>query len=1113
MSTWMRVAAGWTLWVALSLMAMGGDVPFRPALPGTTLQDFVKSPDRVAARLAPAVPPDLVDEGDSYALPNGKPVHLLRSRNSVAIRFAQGVASAKGLSELKARKEIPAHEVVARPSFGKKGGLHIVRSVAKGASLDPKMVQSGASVAYARHVLVDPKTKMRMIPTDEVLARFSDRTSPAAMSAAAGKAGLQIEDSRGGGKINVVRLRLLHPKTSDPLVAARVLAAEKGVVWSQPNFTREMRHFFTPSNPLFGDQQALHNGGQNFAVPGADVDAAHAWDRTTGNNSLVIAIIDDGVDISHPGLRIFTNPGESGNGKETNGVDDDGNGLVDDVHGWDFADNDNDPSPVGTNGHGTGTAGIAAAIFGSQAQTAGIAPGCTILPVKVADDTGTFTTDDVIGEAILYAAQYADVLSNSWGGGSQSAYIDDAINYAVTQGRQGKGCPVFFATGNYASTWFSGGGRYRLSTATLNGSYYYGFYYRKGLDSGGEDTVRIDNVCVLDADGYSHLTSVLYDEDFESFIEFDPFLLTRSGWWQYLTSDSTIPYWTMDTNNALTGTGGIFSAASPPLINKDDYSVLVTPPLAVTGVETVAFAGSVSIADDSDFYVLVFDGTTGVFLGAYGPWNGTPDYVDPSVGYPASNPQTIAVGAATDCDLRSDYSEYVGHLDFVAPSNGGWNDIATLDPEGDVGWTPEDYKMNFGGTSAATPLAAGIAALMLSQNPSLTAEEVRTLMHNTCDQIGGVTYGPDGTSPMYGYGRVNAAKAVASALPTLSIQDAEAFVKVTDSAVPMTFVINLDAPTIRDVTVDVSVTDGTALAGTNYLSAPATLTIPAGSTSVNYTVTIYGGVIPPSGAAFTVTMANPSNASLGASFATGTIYPLPTVGIQGATVSEGASGIATAMVFAVTLDVATIRDVTVNALVTDGTAVAGTNYLAGPTVITVPAGSTSASYTATVNGGTLARPTGTFTVTLSNPTNAELGASQATGTIRALDSDGDGMPDYWEVLHGLNPFDSSDASLDADSDGFTNLQEFQMGTDPRDPGSRFSISSVQPSASGESMVIGFNTVADRTYRVEFKNDLNDPAWQVLGTDILGTGGAVQVVDTVSTATTPTRFYHVVVWPP
>ncbi|MDB6119528.1 MAG: hypothetical protein JWO08_3309, partial [Verrucomicrobiaceae bacterium] len=711
------------------------------------MADFAKKPGSFAAlpiREAPGAP---VDAGDFYTLPDGNKVPLLRSKDSVAVRFAPGVQEAKAMGSLKSRRNLPAHEETDRATFGKKGGFHLLRSRRKGTPLDAKTVQSDALVAYAHPVLVDPKTKLRMIPTDEVLVRFRDGTTPQAMVNAIARSGLQIVPDAKKNKVPVVHLRLRRPKTSDPLVAARTLATMKDVTWAQPNFVREIRHYFTPSNSLFPHQQSLLNTGQNGALAGAHVDAVHAWDKTTGNSSVVVAIIDDGVDITHPGLHIYTNPAET-----SNGVDDDNNGLVDDVHGWDFADGDNNPSPVGFNGHGTGTAGIAGGTFGSLAQAAGIAPGSTILPVKIADDTGEFSSDDVIGSAIIYAADHADILSNSWGGGGQSPYIDDAINYAVLLGRGGKGCPVFFATGNSASTWYSGGGRFRLSTQSLSGPYYYGFYYRKGEHSGGEDTVRIDNLCILDADGYTHKTTSLLDEDFETAIGLDPFLITTSGWWQYLTSDFNIPNWTVTNTNALTGTGGAWSAASPPLFSPGDYSVLVTPPFEVTGEETVAFAGSISIADDSEFYVIVFDGITGSFLGAYGPWNGAPDYVDATVGYPASNAQAIAVGAATDRDLRSDYSQYLGHLDFIAPSNGGWNDIATLDPVGDVGWTGEDYKLNFGGTSAATPLAAGIAALMLSRNPDLTAEEIRTIMHKTCDKVGGVTYAQDGTHPMYGYG-------------------------------------------------------------------------------------------------------------------------------------------------------------------------------------------------------------------------------------------------------------------------------------------------------------------------------------------------------------------------
>ena len=87
------------------------------------------------------------------------------------------------------------------------------------------------------------------------------------------------------------------------------------------------------------------------------------------------------------------------------------------------------------------------------------------------------------------------------------------------------------------------------------------------------------------------------------------------------------------------------------------------------------------------------------------------------VSYPASNQYTVAVGASTDFGRRSDYSQYGADLDFVAPSSGGLKDIFTTDRTGIKGDDPNNYSPYFGGTSAATPLASGVAALMLSRNP------------------------------------------------------------------------------------------------------------------------------------------------------------------------------------------------------------------------------------------------------------------------------------------------------------------------------------------------------------------------------------------------------------
>jgi subtilisin family serine protease len=142
-------------------------------------------------------------------------------------------------------------------------------------------------------------------------------------------------------------------------------------------------------------------------------------------------------------------------------------------------------------------------------------------------------------------------------------------------------------------------------------------------------------------------------------------------------------------------------------------------------------------------------------------------------GYTA-NPDVLAIGACTEHDTPAPYSDFGPELFACAPSSGGAGEAAilTTDLRGEAGYGGAlggadpggDYTDLFGGTSAAAPLAAGIAALVLSANPGLGAGELRALLRATADRIGpAADYGPDGHSEHYGYGRLNAARAVAAA--------------------------------------------------------------------------------------------------------------------------------------------------------------------------------------------------------------------------------------------------------------------------------------------------------------------------------------------------------------
>ncbi len=191
------------------------------------------------------------------------------------------------------------------------------------------------------------------------------------------------------------------------------------------------------NDPKFDELWGLHNTGSNDptgmtgGVAGADVDALRAWDITKGSKSVKIAVIDTGIDYNHPDLaeNMWVNEAEA-NGEA--GVDDDGNGFVDDIHGYDFANNDGDP--MDGQSHGTHCAGTIAAVHDNGEGVAGVMSEATLVAIKFLTDAGSGTTADAI-EAIDYATSLdVDIMSNSWGGGGRSQALADAISRAEEKG-------------------------------------------------------------------------------------------------------------------------------------------------------------------------------------------------------------------------------------------------------------------------------------------------------------------------------------------------------------------------------------------------------------------------------------------------------------------------------------------------------------------------------------------------------------------------------------------------------------------------------------------------------------------------------------------------------
>ena len=201
------------------------------------------------------------------------------------------------------------------------------------------------------------------------------------------------------------------------------------VEYAEPNYI--VRAVLMPNDPQFAQLWGLHNTGQTGGTPDADIDAPEAWDIHRGSSDVIIAVIDTGVAYNHPDLddgldsNIWTNDVEL-NGIP--GIDDDGNGYVDDIYGWDFVGEDNDPTDFYA--HGIHVAGTVAAIGSNATGITGVNWLASIMPLRIFGAFGYGDAAKAI-EAIFYAVDNgARVINASWGGEGFSQALYDAISYA-----------------------------------------------------------------------------------------------------------------------------------------------------------------------------------------------------------------------------------------------------------------------------------------------------------------------------------------------------------------------------------------------------------------------------------------------------------------------------------------------------------------------------------------------------------------------------------------------------------------------------------------------------------------------------------------------------------
>jgi subtilisin family serine protease len=281
-----------------------------------------------------------------------------------------------------------------------------------------------------RNSIIDADPNLAFDPTS-VVVKFADGATEAQRAV--------IRAAIGGGVIETWPLvpgleHLAIPgRVEDAIDAVSLLGEATGAVeFVEPDFIAHLGG--VPNDAGFAQLWGMNNTGQTVnsdpGAAGADVDANLAWDVWTGSSNFVVGMADSGIRGTHEDLAAnrWTNPGEIAN----NNFDDDGNGRVDDTWGWDFYNNDKDPTD--DNGHGTHTAGTVGAVGNNGKGVAGVCWNVKLCGLKIANRSGSISLTAAISAIDYCIAKGIKVSNHSWGGGTSSSSFSAAVDRARNAG-------------------------------------------------------------------------------------------------------------------------------------------------------------------------------------------------------------------------------------------------------------------------------------------------------------------------------------------------------------------------------------------------------------------------------------------------------------------------------------------------------------------------------------------------------------------------------------------------------------------------------------------------------------------------------------------------------
>jgi subtilisin family serine protease len=503
--------------------------------------------------------------------------------------------------------------------------------------------------------------------------------------------------------------------------ALDIFRNDPNVEWAEPNYIRRAMALSPPDDPFFTHQWPLQNTGQTVNnTPGtgnADIDALEAWETTTDCSNVIIAIIDSGIDLNHPDIKnnLWTNPGEIAG----NGIDDDQNGFIDDLHGWNFVDDNNDVSD--SNDHGTHVAGVIAAQGNNRVGITGVCWSAKLMILKFLNTSGTGNTSDEIS-AIEYAiANHAKIINASFG---ESGYLQG--EYDAISAADSAGLLYIAASGNQG---------FDNDTQPQDDKIY----------PGGYNLNNIIAVAASDQDDqlpdwsvYGATTVDLAAPGSNVYSSYP----NREIVWSS-TFDSGADGWSLTGSWARVSTSPAYLTDSPFVDYYPNTEITATSPLIdLSEKSSPILTFEIRGSSESDHDKLYLETATSL----NGPWTNQPVDVVSHSGSKTHFENGIsgtylfwADAASVITDVNNTPTAYVRFRFSTDESNeaDGWDidDVVILAVDMNYPDPASDHYQFLSGTSEAAPFVTGAAGLLWSHTPGLSSSQIKNSLINGVDQL------------------------------------------------------------------------------------------------------------------------------------------------------------------------------------------------------------------------------------------------------------------------------------------------------------------------------------------------------------------------------------------